>query len=227
MVDFFARRAELVQGSRVLGSSEPGAFARELGIVETRAGGCCNINAAGGERQTNGRKIEKRLSHKLLSENRQHYGVVRFVEALHDESAIAGAVMTQKKKGRRATEDIYGDGTAGRKIDRFGTGHLLFVRLDTLDETELIQVGKASLTARARVQRQGALAEDPEPAWAKDLVETVAAGMAGPVFRARAAGHSACNFVPLHGPELLLFGPPPTAEVLNRVAMRRRFWIRN
>ena len=50
---------------------------------------------------------------------------------------------------------------------------------------ELIQVGKAALTARARVQRQGALAEDPEPAWAKDLVETVAAGMAGPVFRAR------------------------------------------
>ena len=50
---------------------------------------------------------------------------------------------------------------------------------------ELIQVGKAGLTARAKVQRQGALAEDPEPAWAKDLVETVAAGMAGPVFRAR------------------------------------------
>ena len=50
---------------------------------------------------------------------------------------------------------------------------------------ELVQVGKAALTARARVQRQGALAEDPEPAWAKDLVETVAAGMAGPVFRAR------------------------------------------
>jgi superfamily I DNA/RNA helicase/RecB family exonuclease len=50
---------------------------------------------------------------------------------------------------------------------------------------ELVQVGKASLAARARVQRQGALADDPEPSWAKDLVETVAAGMAGPVFRAR------------------------------------------
>jgi len=50
---------------------------------------------------------------------------------------------------------------------------------------ELVQVGKAGLTARARVQRQGALADDPEPAWAKDLVETVAAGMAGPVFQAR------------------------------------------
>ncbi len=50
---------------------------------------------------------------------------------------------------------------------------------------ELVQVGKAGLTARAKVQRQDALADDPEPGWAKDLVETVAAGMAGPVFTAR------------------------------------------
>ena len=51
---------------------------------------------------------------------------------------------------------------------------------------ELVQVGKASgVTLKAKVQRQGALAEDGEPAWAKDLVETVAAGMAGPVFTAR------------------------------------------
>src|SRR4029077_6207940 len=51
---------------------------------------------------------------------------------------------------------------------------------------ELVQVGKASgVTLRAKVQRQGALPDDPEPGWAKDLVETVAAGMAGPFFRAR------------------------------------------
>jgi superfamily I DNA/RNA helicase/RecB family exonuclease len=50
---------------------------------------------------------------------------------------------------------------------------------------ELVQVGKASFQARARVQRQHALADDPEPGWAKDLVEAVASGMAGPVFRAR------------------------------------------
>jgi superfamily I DNA/RNA helicase/RecB family exonuclease len=51
---------------------------------------------------------------------------------------------------------------------------------------ELVQVGKASgVTLRAKVQRQGALSDDPEPGWAKDLVETVAAGMAGPVFQAR------------------------------------------
>ena len=50
---------------------------------------------------------------------------------------------------------------------------------------ELVQVGKAGLTARAKVQRQPALSDDADPAWAKDLVETVAAGMAGPVFEAR------------------------------------------
>jgi superfamily I DNA/RNA helicase/RecB family exonuclease len=50
---------------------------------------------------------------------------------------------------------------------------------------ELIQVGNASLSARVRVQPQGALHDDPEPDWARDLVETVAAGMAGPLFEAR------------------------------------------
>jgi len=50
---------------------------------------------------------------------------------------------------------------------------------------ELIQVGKAALTARARIQPQRALGDDDDPAWAKDLVDTVASGMAGPVFTAR------------------------------------------
>jgi superfamily I DNA/RNA helicase/RecB family exonuclease len=50
---------------------------------------------------------------------------------------------------------------------------------------ELIQVGNASLSARVRVQPQQALSDDPEPDWAQDLVETVAAGMAGPLFEAR------------------------------------------
>jgi len=50
---------------------------------------------------------------------------------------------------------------------------------------ELVQVGKAGFTARAKVQRQHALSDDPQPGWAKDLVEAVATGMAGPVFRAR------------------------------------------
>jgi superfamily I DNA/RNA helicase/RecB family exonuclease len=50
---------------------------------------------------------------------------------------------------------------------------------------ELVQVGKAGFTARARVQRQRALSDDPAPGWAKELVDAVAVGMAGPVFRAR------------------------------------------
>ncbi|HEV2452380.1 MAG TPA: ATP-dependent DNA helicase, partial [Streptosporangiaceae bacterium] len=50
---------------------------------------------------------------------------------------------------------------------------------------ELVQVGKAGLTGRARVQRQRPLGTDKDPRWAEHLVETVAAGMAGPVFQAR------------------------------------------
>ena len=50
---------------------------------------------------------------------------------------------------------------------------------------ELVQVGKAGLTSQARVQRQRPLAQDPDPAWARELVETVAAGMSGSVFEAK------------------------------------------
>ena len=49
---------------------------------------------------------------------------------------------------------------------------------------ELVQVGKAGLKAEVKVQRQRALGDDPEPGWAARLVETVAAGMTGPVFGA-------------------------------------------
>jgi superfamily I DNA/RNA helicase/RecB family exonuclease len=49
---------------------------------------------------------------------------------------------------------------------------------------ELVQVGKASLAARVRVQPQRALPDDPEPEWARELVEAVAASMAGPLFTA-------------------------------------------
>jgi superfamily I DNA/RNA helicase/RecB family exonuclease len=50
---------------------------------------------------------------------------------------------------------------------------------------ELVQLGKAGFTARAKVQRQHALSDDPHPGWAKDLVDAVASGMAGPVYQAR------------------------------------------
>jgi RecB family exonuclease len=51
---------------------------------------------------------------------------------------------------------------------------------------ELVQVGNAALAAQVRVQRQRALSDDPEPDWPRKLVETVATGMAGPVFHATA-----------------------------------------
>ena len=49
---------------------------------------------------------------------------------------------------------------------------------------ELVQVGRAGLKAQARVQRQRSLSGDPDPGWAQELVETVAEGMSGSVFRA-------------------------------------------
>ena len=50
---------------------------------------------------------------------------------------------------------------------------------------ELVQVGKAGLTATGPgAAPAGARRSDPDPGWAQELVETVAAGMAGPVFAA-------------------------------------------
>ncbi|PZG39887.1 ATP-dependent DNA helicase [Spongiactinospora gelatinilytica] len=47
----------------------------------------------------------------------------------------------------------------------------------------LVQVGKAA-GKDAREQRQRALADDENPEWAKDMVDTVAAGMSSPFFQA-------------------------------------------
>ena len=60
---------------------------------------------------------------------------------------------------------------------------------------ELVQVGKAGLTARARVQQQRSLSSDPEPGWARNLVETVADGMSGSVFHATA--NPGCRVCPV------------------------------
>ncbi|GLW97778.1 DNA helicase [Microtetraspora sp. NBRC 16547] len=50
----------------------------------------------------------------------------------------------------------------------------------------LVQVGKAAGTSGgAKEQAQGALGEDPEPGWAQELVETVAAGMSANLFVAK------------------------------------------
>ncbi len=48
----------------------------------------------------------------------------------------------------------------------------------------LLHVGKAAGTKEAKEQVQGALADDPEPGWAEELVKTVATGMSAKVFQA-------------------------------------------
>jgi superfamily I DNA/RNA helicase/RecB family exonuclease len=60
---------------------------------------------------------------------------------------------------------------------------------------ELIQIGNAALKASVRVQAQRGLRTDPDPEWAQKLVETVAAGMAGPVFTATA--NPGCRVCPV------------------------------
>ncbi|MEV5897068.1 ATP-dependent helicase [Nonomuraea fuscirosea] len=49
----------------------------------------------------------------------------------------------------------------------------------------LLQLGKAAGKNDALEQQQGALADDKDPGWAKDLVDTVAIGMSGPFFQAK------------------------------------------
>jgi superfamily I DNA/RNA helicase/RecB family exonuclease len=113
---------------------------------------------------------------------------------------ITGQVdrLESDQAGRAVVVDLKTGGTAPRE-DELGRHpqlgvYQLAVLLGAFERfglaepggAELVQVGKAAgVTLRAKVQRQGALAEDDEPSWAKDLIETVAAGMAGPVFEAR------------------------------------------
>ncbi|MGW0804396.1 ATP-dependent helicase [Nonomuraea sp. NPDC002799] len=49
----------------------------------------------------------------------------------------------------------------------------------------LVQLGKAAGKNAALEQQQGALADDKDPGWAGDLVDTVATGMSGPFFQAQ------------------------------------------
>ena len=89
-----------------------------------------------------------------------------------------GSAPREDELGRHPQLGVYQLAVLLGAFERFG--------LAEPGGAELVQVGKAAgVTLRAKVQRQGALAEDAEPGWAKDLVETVAAGMAGPVYEAR------------------------------------------
>ncbi len=137
---------------------------------------------------------------------------------------ITGRVdrLERDAQGRGVIVDLKTGGTAPRDEDldrhpQLGV-YQLAVLLGAFEElgitepggAELVQVGKAGFTARARVQRQRPLSDDPAPGWAKDLVDAVAAGMAGPVFRARVnAGCRTCpvaSCCPVH-PDGAQLGP--------------------
>ncbi|GAA4201999.1 ATP-dependent DNA helicase [Streptosporangium oxazolinicum] len=49
----------------------------------------------------------------------------------------------------------------------------------------LVQVGDAAGKKAAKEQTQPPLADDPDPGWARDMVDTVAIGMSGPFFQAK------------------------------------------
>ncbi len=113
---------------------------------------------------------------------------------------ITGRVdrLERDSQDRGVIVDLKTGGTAPREeeLDRhpqLGVYQLAvllgaFERLGVIEPggAELVQVGKAGLTAKAKVQHQRALADDPDPGWARELVDAVAAGMAGPVYQARA-----------------------------------------
>jgi superfamily I DNA/RNA helicase/RecB family exonuclease len=113
---------------------------------------------------------------------------------------ITGRVdrLERDELGRGVIVDLKTGGTAPREeeLDRhpqLGVYQLAvllgaFERLGVIEPggAELVQVGKAGLTARAKVQHQRALSEDADPGWARELVDAVATGMAGPLYRARA-----------------------------------------
>ena len=98
---------------------------------------------------------------------------------------ITGRVdrLERDGQGRGVIVDLKTGGTAPREeeLDRhpqLGVYQLAvllgaFERLGVTEPggAELVQVGKAGLTARAKVQHQRALSEDPDPAWAGELVD--------------------------------------------------------
>jgi superfamily I DNA/RNA helicase/RecB family exonuclease len=108
------------------------------------------------------------------------------VDRLERDSAGRG-VIVDLKTGSTAPRDDELDRHPQLGVYQLAVLLGAFERLGVTEPggAELVQVGKAGFTARARVQRQDALSDDPQPGWAKDLVDAVATGMAGPVFQAR------------------------------------------
>ncbi len=113
-----------------------------------------------------------------------------------ERDADGSAIVVDLKTGTRPSD---GDLDRNPQLGVYQLAVLLgaFEQLGLTEPggAELVHVGKAALTASVRVQAQRGLHEDPEPGWARTLVETVAEGMAGPVFTATA--NPGCRVCPV------------------------------
>ncbi len=106
------------------------------------------------------------------------------------------AIVVDLKTGTRPSD---GDLDRNPQLGVYQLAVLLgaFEQLGLVDPggAELVHIGKAALKASVRIQAQRSLSDDPDPDWARQLVETVAAGMAGPVFTATA--NPGCRVCPV------------------------------
>ena len=113
-----------------------------------------------------------------------------------ERDADGAAIVVDLKTGTRPSD---GDLDRNPQLGVYQLAVLLgaFEQLGLTEPggAELVHVGKAALTASVRVQAQRSLRDDPDPEWAKELVETVASGMAGPVFHATA--NPGCRVCPV------------------------------
>ena len=113
-----------------------------------------------------------------------------------ERDADGAAIVVDLKTGTRPSD---GDLDRNPQLGVYQLAVLLgaFEQLGLTEPggAELVHVGKAALTASVRVQAQRSLRDDPDPEWARELVETVASGMAGPVFTATA--NPGCRVCPV------------------------------
>ncbi|MQA95336.1 MAG: AAA family ATPase [Streptosporangiales bacterium] len=108
------------------------------------------------------------------------------VDRLERDDAGRAVIVDIKTGGKRPSEEelarhpqlgVYQLATLLAAFERHG--------LADPGGAELLQVGKAYRKRSPAPQRQGAVGDDPEPGWPRELVETVAEGMSGSVFQAQ------------------------------------------
>ncbi|MGH3279910.1 MAG: ATP-dependent helicase, partial [Trebonia sp.] len=129
---------------------------------------------------------ELRATEEALKVAVGHVEITGRVDRLEEDGQGRG-VIVDLKTGATAPHD--GDLDRHPQLGVYQLAVLLgaFERFGVTEPggAELVQVGKAGYTVKAKVQRQRALPEDPDPAWARNLVEAVAEGMTGPLYQAK------------------------------------------